>query len=677
MSLRSWGKPTEINGPRGMWSLNAARRKGAPQRATSCQNARFSPGIAKTRPGTSALYASMGKVTGPLFNWFSPSEVNWVLYQDGTTVTAYNQATSTATPLLAGVSSRASSFADVDVWSFFCGYSTAGAGTQQVRIWDGVNVDKAFGSAPVLTSCTAVDGGAGQCTSGKHNIGFVYQNRDGFQTVPSTKVSGTQVSVTLNAGMRKVNIAVTLPALLDGGTNPTGASATLFLIATPAGDLNDWYFIPTAISPSASVIQQPVPYNTIATLNFVLDLGDGDIYASADPANTQFLWMTQDGSGVGPITPSFVVAYGTRMCYGCGSTLYVSQQNNPQQITADQHAIVMPNQRVIQAAFPLPGGTDLFLSGDRWTARITDNSDVPATWSEPVGISKALGVALPNLICQQSSGGHVFIVTERGVEFFDGQFAQKPLTYLCSDVWASVNWAANYAIQIVDDPMEFKLYVGVPTGVSTEPNALWVIDYQNGLTFDSCDISIDVFPASFSALGVIKEIASGENNLWIGPSAAGNMVHFDSSTTEDSRVAINSWWQSGLARGAELPSKMIRVGAADLWIEGAGTLRTTWAALDGGGVALSWETLTDSQWTSLTDAQWVTLNDGVSAVKPLLLSAQGVPSALGVSPGIEYMQSFDLAHIENFTVQVGTNAVGAWWELSKVAVYVKADLYNR
>ena len=41
------------------------------------------------------------------------------------------------------------------------------------------------------------------------------------------------------------------------------------------------------------------------------------------------------------------------------------------------------------------------------------------------------------------------------------------------------------------------------------------------------------------------------------------------------------------------------------------------------------------------------------------------------------MQSFDLAHIENFTVQVGTNAVGAWWELSKVAVYMKADLFNR
>ena len=631
-----------------MWSLNAQRRKGAPQRATYAQNARFSPGIAKTRPGTSALYASAGKVTGPFYNWFSPSEVDWVLYQDGTNVTAYNQATLAATELLTGVSSRATSFADVDVWSFFCGYSATGQGTQQVRIFDGTNVDKAFGPAPTLTSCTAVDGGAGQCTQGTHNIGCVYQNRDGFQTVPSTKVSGTQISCTLNAGMRKINIAVTLPALLDGGTNPTGASATLFLIVTPAADLNDWYWLPTAISPSTSIIQQPVPYNTVTTLNFVFDLGDGDIYASADPANSQFLWMTQDGSGNGPITPSFVVAYGTRMCYGCGSTLYASEQNNPQQITADQHAIVMPNQRVIQAAFPLPGGTDLYLSGDRWTARITDNSDVPATWSEPVGISKALGAALPNLVCAQSGGGHVFIVTERGVEFFDGQFAQKPLTYLCSDQWALVNWAANYAIEIVDDPMNFKVYVAVPLGSATEPNALWVIDYQNGLTFDSCDISIDVFPASFSAIGVIKEIATGENNLWIGPSAAGNIIHFDPATTEDSGAAINSYWRSGLVRGAELPSKMIRAGAADLWIEGSGTLNTTYAALDGS-----------------------------NAINPPLLSSQGAVAPLAVGPGYEYMQSFDLAHIENFTVQVGTNAVGAWWELSKVAVYMKADLFNR
>ena len=646
MSLRSWGQPLQIQSPRGMWSLNAQRRKGAPQRATYAQNVRFSPGVVKCRPGTSAVFQTAGVPAGPFYNWITPAnptERNLALFQDGTDIVAYEQATNAIITLLSGVTCRAPSFADVDVWSFFCGYDATGAGTQQVRTFDGVNVDKAFGPAPVLTSCTAVDGGAGQCTQGQHNIGFVYQNRDGFQTVPSTKVSGAQISVTLNAGMRAINIAVTLPALLDGG-----GSATLFLIGTPAGDLADWYWIPTAVSPSTSVIQQPVPYNTVTTLNFVMDIGDGDIYASADPANTQFLWMTQDGSGNGPITPSFVVAYGTRMCYGCGSTLYASEQNNPQQITPDQHAINMPNRRAIMAAWPLPGGTDLFLSGDRWTARITDNSDVPATWSEPVGVSLALGAALPNLVCAKTGGGYSFIVTERGVEFFDGQFAQKPITYLCSDQWALVNWAANYAIEIVDDPMNFKVYVAVPINGATEPNALWVIDYQNGLTFDSCDISIDVFPESFSAIGVVKENTTGQNNLWIGPSAAGSIIHFDSSTTEDSGVAINSYWKSGLVRGAELPSKMIRVGAADLWIEGSGTLNTTYAALDGS-----------------------------NAINPPLLSSQGAVAPLAVGPGFEYMQSFDLAHIENFTVEVGTNAVGAWWELSKVAVYMKPDLTNR
>lgn len=669
MSIRGWAPGKEISSPRGMWPVLANRRKGTPSRGSYMQNCRSQFGTVRSRPGTSPVFNAGGKVTG-IFNWITPSGQNLVLYQDGSAIKSYNQATATSVTLTSGLTTtRSPSFAPLDVWTYYCGSNTAGAGTFQVEIFDSsVPPIKAFRAPPVLNACTAVDGGAGQCTAGTHLIGFVYQNRTGYQGVPVTTVSGTPISVTLGAGLRKIDISVTLPAQPDGGTSATGGiQATLFLIATRADNPNIWYFIPDDAQ-TGQVGERPVPNNALVTLNFVMNLSDEDIASSlaGDTAQKNFFFLTQDGSGNGPFNPNFVVAYGQRMCYGAGTTLYASDIGQPQQIAADTNAVRMQNQRYIGAAFQLPGNTNLYLTGDRWLGYVTDNSDSPSTWAQPVGVSDKLGSPFANCVCAETGGNWVWMVTEVGPYLFDGAFGENPLTYLCSGVdetgapigWNRVNWNAAYAIQIKDVADDLKLYIAVPLDGATEPNFMFCIDYRMGKLFDTVDISLDLFnPAIFGSIGVVQEFSTGRSNLWIGPGQGAPVVRLDMTTPNDLGAAVWSFWESGLVRAAsEFASSMIRVGAIDIWARGN-------APLDFLGEP--------------TFQIFLYGPDHVKSVQIPLLSTQGVKSALTAQPGITYMSKFDINQIENYTVAFGTFAIDSWFELSMFRGYAKQDLFNR
>ena len=520
MAVKEFTPGKQVLSPRGAWTDTANRRMGNPSRASFMQNQRIAPGITRTRPGTSVIAPATGFVTG-IFNWIDPFGVNHVVYRDGSVIRNYVQGGATSSILSSIGDTYRPSQADLDVWLYACGYDTTGAGTFQARIFDGANTDKAFAPPVVLLAATAVDGGAGQCTQGTHLIGVVYQNRTGYSGVPSTAVMSTPISVTLNGGLRKINVTVSIPALMDGGTNPTGAQATMFLIVTPANNPNNWFFLPGPVGDSTSVEQQPVPFNAPATLSFVFDLSDFDLEASADSALPQFLLLGQAADGTGPFNPNFVVAYGQRMCYGVGTAIYISDINNPQQVSVANNQLVMPNQRYIAMAFPLPGGTDLFLTGDRWTARVTDNSDVPATWSQPVKISDAQGAPFHNCVCFKTAGGYAWVVTEGGPYMMNGTYAAKPITYLSANSWARVNWKAAYAIEIADDVANLKLYIAVPLDGATMCTHVFVFDYQNGTNFDEVEFSIDFYNQQFFAnigsIGVVKEAATDQTNLWIGP----------------------------------------------------------------------------------------------------------------------------------------------------------------
>jgi hypothetical protein len=785
MSIRDFAPGQEISTPRGQWSLTAQKRKGSPARASVMVNARVSPGIVSTRPGTTAVGPTPAAIVTGIYNWIEPgvqnlvgapggqyhnvdgdlemqsdnpegthtfvytpvggvlivnffgwaiagaintivsavlvidgvsppgtvtvglsrpdvaaarpgnagspnfgwalsvdlsgyqpgghliqvvatdsaantigisgifyintpptSEQNVVAYQEGFNtgvVKRYRQSDGDIITLIANTkTARAPTFAPLDKWLYIAGYDTSGNGVYQTVVTDGINVDLAFRGPITPTAFTAVDGGPGFCTIGTHYIGFVYQNRTGYAGRPVTTIFSAPMQVVLSSDNRVINITVTLPALAD-----SSGGATLFLIMTRADNPAAWYYVPTDPT-SGSVGEMPVNGNAV-DLPFVANISDADLAASADSAKDQFFLLSQDSGGGGPFNPSFVGNYGRRMLYGDGTILYASDLNNPQAIAQDRNQILLPSLRKFGYAFGMPGGTALILTGDRWTAYVTDNGDIPATWPPPVNVSDALGAPFPNCVCYRTSGNYAWITTESGVYLFTGTYAELPVTYL-QEQWASVNWKAAYAIQMADDTVAHKLYVGCPFGDATEPNAMFVIDYTNGLAYNTADISIDAFNSqTFSALGIVKEISTNQSNLWKGPSAAGNIVHFDPTVRSDEGMAIQSLWETGLARGNnQISSNMIRVGYCDVWARGNGT-------------AICWVYGPDKQ----------------ISVNPQLQSTAGVPATLTDDPGNMYHLKFDLTHVENFTIQFGTFAVGDWFELSMLKPYFRADLFNR
>ena len=510
-----------------MWSSLAQKRTGSPQRASLMQNCRVEPGVVRTRPGLTPIAPASSKVTG-LFNRIGPSGANSVLYQDGIAIRAFTQPYGLRTLLPNAGYTYRPTFAQFGKWTYFCGYRAGqsnpndvnfvGFGTMPCHVFDGMFTDRAFRGPVSLTGAAAVDGGDGRSTAGTHYFGIVYQNRSGFAGVPTTTVNGQPIAFTLAEDSRKINVSVTIPVLTDGG-----GDAMVYLIMTRADNPSAWYFVPNT---GNSIGEAAVGDLFGVTLKFVVDLSDEDLAASADSANDQFLYLTEDANGNPPFKPNFVVTYGTRMCYGVNTNLYISEKSNPQALTGDQHLISPPENRRIAYAFPLSGSTDLYLTGDRWTSRVTDSGDVPATWATPIQVSDALGSPWPSCVCYRTRGNYAWIVTEGGPYVFTGSYADKPVTYLVSDLWARVNWNAAQAIETADDVARQLFYVAAPLDGSGEPTHLFCIDYSNGLSYDQVDISLDKLHVStFSSIGVVKDLeqggsagagSAGVSSLWIG-----------------------------------------------------------------------------------------------------------------------------------------------------------------
>lgn len=631
----------------------AVVKKGTPARATAAYNVRISPGVAASRDGTSAIpgASSAGRVTG-LWNWLSPnvSSQNLVLYQDGTEIRRRRLSDNQVDVLLTGLTSRAPSFADLGTRAYFCAYDTADAGTIQCRIHDGLftsgtpDVDIAFRGPLAVSSFTAVDGGVGQCTAGTHKIAFVFQSRSGFAGKPSPEAAGafSPASVTLNAGLRTISVAITLNTPTDAG-----GTAVLLPIMTRADNPDKWYFVPAGggfFSPDPIGL----PYNTPAwPVAFTISISDEDLATSANSADEQFNLLVA-GASSGPFNPNFVMAYGKRMTYGGGTGVYVSDIDDPQHITQDAHRITLPSQRSVAFAFPL--GTAFYLTGDKWTGRTTDNGDLPSTWVQPAVISDVLGAPFPGCVEPKTAGAYVWVACESGVYVFNGSYPTRPVTYLCSDIWARVNWKAAYAIKIADDVVSLRCYVAVPLDGATECTHTLVVDYTNGLGFDSCDITLDNYtPATFSSIGLVKNQTTNRTELWIGPSSAAPIAFLDDATKNDQGTAVHPVWESGYVRqGGELASETIRVGNADLWIRGSGTLVHSWKGLD-----------------------------GTPSVTPTVMGNGCVVTTLSTAPGIELQAKADLHPVEQYTLRFETNAVGSWFSLSGFTAYSKRSLYSR
>ena len=632
--LQGWRKKT-VRNPRGAWTAMDQIKKGLPSRSFVSQNVRFAPGHVYSREGTTNRLAVAGKVTS-LYNWIT-SAANLVLYfESGTTIKSLNVTTGVSVALVPGLSGRGITVAEAGPRAHISTYATTGLGAAQCRVTDGTAAvnDKAFHPPLVPTSWTAVDNGAGLCTKGTHKVAFIFQSRTGFAGKPSPAPLDvfTPATVTLAAGKRTIRANITMNTPAEAGTG-----SAVLPIMTRADNPNRWFFVPAGMySPDPCILP---PSGVGWSQNIDISISDEDLANRAESADNWFNAVTQVVAGTGPFNPSVVFPYGKRIVYVVDSKAYVSEIDDTQFVTEDFNVVQVAGQRRIIAGFPLRGS--MYLLGEKWTYESTDNGDHPATWAQPREVS-AIGTSAPRGVEWRTAGDYAWVAAESGLYVFTGSYPEKPISYLQSDVWARINWAAAYSLQVVDDTVNRRVTVAAPLDAATEPSHLLVWDYTNGLTSETADFSLDNYPATVSAVGLVKEATTARSVLWLGPSAAGQIVKADDSTHNDAGSAIASVWESGWIWEDSDPRAFLnRVGYVHAGASGAGNLSLVAYGAD------------------------------------RTLSATPAAQALSAAPGYSLLFRFDLCPAEECSIRFSTNAVGAWFDINEFELYHRPYLTHK
>lgn len=401
-------------------------------------------------------------------------------------------------------------------------------------------------------------------TPGTHRIGYVTQTRNGYTTGwgPAPGGNFVPVSVTTAAGE-------SISVVISGAHPVTAAKYTI--IMTRADNPNRWYFVPGAVG--------DVIGGTSVAVTIPVDISDEDLAAAASNDASEYgVLLHQSAAGLGPIEPSVVFSYGTRVGYVADDVVYFSDPNDPQHITEDQHGIILPGRRKVRSVMVHRGVC--YLLGPGWTYAVTDNSDVPATWAEPQLVDGKIGTSAPKGTAVGANGADGWVADDAGLFRFDGVYSPGaygvpssglPISWYNSDVWKRINWNAAYAVKVVDDNTGQRIMVFAPLDAATTASHILTWHYHYGKTPDAVMFSLNSIGSYSPADGaIVLDPTSKTRKLWV----SGTKIMQESATAiDDDGTAIASNYQFPLV--AKSPTRFTAFYGADLRVRGTGTLNLT------------------------------------------------------------------------------------------------------
>lgn len=630
MSLLGF-KPKELYAPRGAWTAldQIATRN---DRAFLARNVRFPPSRAKTREGTSAVFAVDGKVTN--MHHYLSATADWLFFfEDG--VIKVRVLDTGVTVTLFTLAGRVMTIAEAGRKAYIAIALDNGNSAGQARFVNedvvGNPIDKAF-MAPYIFTPTIMDTGAGLCTAGAHNFGYLVTSRSGFPGKPSPAPSNifTPTSFTTAAGGRELRFEVTVDV-----TNPP---VTIRPIMSTAENPNEYFIVPDA---EATIFVA----GTGLPIAITISIADDVLAAGATAVEPNFQYLSQSVDGSGPFNPSRLINYGNRMVYVVGTKVYISEPLSYEIVTDDQHTQEIPGRKIIVTGFQIRN--TLYLLGPSYTAGLNDNGAVPRSWAIPYLVSASLGATGLDCVEWRTRGDYAWVANQRGCWVFDGQYSEKPVTFYIAE-WQQIDWTKPNLIRMCDDTINQRLHVAAPVitdeaPTPTECNRVFVFDYSRGIKPEQIDYSLDDFDAdSFSSLCFLFNKTLGKSEIWKGPSASGNIMKFDETADNDGDTGvIDSIWESGFIVGPrESKSRINRFGRAELSVIGAGDL-------------------------------------GLTAYGKDRISSFALPSlALTAQPGKDLMSNMDLRN-ENMSLRLRSNALGARFDVSMIRVYWREYMMNR
>lgn len=564
--LNEWRRK-EIDDLRGQWT-DVDQIAAKPNRASLAQNVRIKPGRVETRDGIAAVFPVTGRLAS-FYNWLTAG-LNRLIYLENDTNAKMRDLVGGTTTTLFSQAAKGLVTSEFGDKAFIASFNSAGSGAGPCRIVlplfvSGSAVDVAF--APPWTVVPVIsDDGAGNCSEGTHNFGFIVETRTGFTGKPSPAPADvfTPVAFTVSAGGRKLKFQLTV-------TVPADAYA-VHVIMTRSDNLDKYYFVPGA---SAAT-----PTGFSGTVNISINISDDLLEEDAESADDHFDALTQTVAGTAPFLPSSVVAYGKRQVYIADDVVYASDVDDPQFITAALHRIRLASQKRFITGSPFR--SSLYLFGPHWTYETSDSGGVPKTWATPTEISASIGTPAIHGVEWRTGGDYIWVAAEGGLYLFDGHYPDKPVTYYES-AWKRINWtAAVYSLIVRDDFVNRRVYVAAPLDAATDNTILFVIDYTRGRTPETVDITIDQYHGgdAFSAIGVVQDQATGTNQMWIA--IAANVCKQTPSAVDangiptDLGAQVTTIYETGQVLTPADPAKRLNTfRGVEISVSGKGTLSGT------------------------------------------------------------------------------------------------------
>jgi hypothetical protein len=303
-------------------------------------------------------------------------------------------------------------------------------------------------------------------------------------------------------------------------------------------------------------------------------------------------------------------------------------------------SIAENNGQGIRAAFAIRN--NLYFAKER-SLYVTANDGVnePALWqveevSNQVGTPSAHGVGIGE--------EWVVIAGRSGLYYFDGGNPVK-LSQEIQPTWDSINWQYGQNLWVQVDTQRRRILVGAPTGAATQPNQVLVLDYTEGFqdplvaALTSPERGRKWAPWSIAAnsCGLIER-PNGVAQIFLGSNNSSGKIYSPvEGQYSDDGAAINSFYSTAFLAATGLSGRNL-FGYLTAYVQGAGALLVT-------------------------------------AISPGDL----IETLLGIwtlaSPGGQDQEQFTNVLAERVSFQVNTDAVGAWFSLTKLVPWAKPDPY--
>lgn len=485
------------------------------------------------------------------------------------------------------------------------------------------NLRLAAGAAPTgFTLGAAVSGVSGNVEAGYHLFAQAYITSSGFITAPGPSVWTTL----LCPGGTKVNLS----AIQVGPANTAGR----VMLATKAIPANlftgnqfayELFFIPNAI----------ILDNVTTTL--AVSFFDADLLNSADYLIDNLATIP---AGLGVIT------YNNRLVSWAASgeefTIRVSTIGQPEAFSSVSGFIQLDPSDAgsgVKNCFEHRG--NLIIETSNRTYTTADNGSDPSTWSV-TSVDKSTGAECFSVATILDARGtntdRAFVASRSGLISYEGYAKRPELSFNIEGTWNRINKAVFNLVQIVDDPVNHRMFISVPLDASATISHILYADYSKSFTvygtLDERAIKWAIWTFPSAVVSMMGDLDSVTNQpiLYVALTA-GNVYAIKPALLDDFGNAIDAFFITNLK--AIMPNWLNHFGRLLLRVNGVGTLAIT-----------------------LT---------GEDSSNPIT-----APSiVMSAAPGLEQESLINYTN-EKMAIKFRVNLFGSWFTISKITTYVKA-----